>query len=51
MHFAFPVQVVLTAEVVVVSLDEAYRPRRLPVRVRELLQLGERHENGPLSWE
>ena len=46
------VQVVATAEVVVVSLDEAYRPRRLPQRVRQLLLAGVPQDSseGPIGW-
>ncbi|CAL8471303.1 g10845 [Coccomyxa elongata] len=34
-------QVALTAHVVVVSLDESYRPRRIPPHVRELMLSGQ----------
>jgi acyl-CoA thioesterase FadM len=45
-------QVVATAEVVVVSLDEAYRPRRLPGHVLQLLLSGQPSSSaeGPTSW-
>lgn len=35
------IQVALTAHVVVVSLDESYRPRRIPPHVRELMLSGQ----------
>ena len=45
-------QVVASAEVVVESLDEAYRPRRLPAHVQQLLLSGQpRSSPGELaSW-